>query len=33
VLDPGESVSQRFEIGVSTTQPFSFFVNVLAELE
>lgn len=29
-LDPGESFSQRFEIGVATTQPFSFFVNILA---
>ena len=29
VLDPGESFRQEFEIGVFSTQPFSFFVNVL----
>jgi hypothetical protein len=29
VLDPGESFTQVFEIGVVTVQPFSFFVDVL----
>lgn len=28
-LDPGESFRQEFEIGVFSTQPFSFFVDVL----
>ncbi len=31
VLSPGESFTQRFEIGLAARAPFSFFVNVLGE--